>query len=438
MRSYIRESVASVTGRSLKTASVACLALSFVLAAGCSDLTSLKQENPGQIDAGSLYNPANAQLLVNGAIADFDCAFSSYVVGTGLLGDELINAIAQTTNYDYDRRTLTPTSVYVGACGNAFSPGIYTALQIARGTADTAYAKLAGWTDEEVPQRTRMMGQLAAYAGYSLVLLGESMCSAAINLGPELQPAQLFEEAKLRFDLAIDAATTAGDATTLTFAHLGRARALQGLGDLAAAEADAEAIPTDFVVNISTDAVDPRRQNAVYVHTTQGFYGSVDPSFRGLTLDGGPDPRVLVTNTGNTGSAASTPIWTADKYPTITTPIPVARYAEAQLIIAEARLAAHDIPGAVDAINAARKSGGRIGMPDYDATGQTEAEVKAQLIEERRRELFLEGHRFGDVRRYNLPLVPAPGSPYPAGGGVYGDQRCFPLPDVERNNNPNI
>ena len=24
------------------------------------------------------------------------------------------------------------------------------------------------------------------------------------------------------------------------------------------------------------------------------------------------------------------------------------------------------------------------------------------------------------------------------GGGTYGDQRCFPLPDIERNNNPNI
>ncbi|HEU6452898.1 MAG TPA: RagB/SusD family nutrient uptake outer membrane protein [Gemmatimonadaceae bacterium] len=438
MRLHIRESVASLAFIHAKPALSACLALSLLVAGGCSDLTSLKQENPGQIDAGSLYIPANAQLLVNGAIADFECAFSSYVVGSGLLGDELINAIAQTGNYDYDRRTLTPTGPYVGGCGNPGTPGIYTALQTARGTADTAYAKLAGWSDAEVPQRTRMMGQLAAYAGYSLVLLGESMCSAAINLGPELQPAQLFEEARSRFDVAIDAATTANDETTLNFARLGRARALLDLGDLPDAEADAASIPANFVVSISTDAIDPRRQNAVYVHTTQGFFGSVDPSFRELTLDGNPDPRVLVTNTGNTGSAANTPIWTADKYPTITTPIPIARYAEAQLIVAEARLAAHDIPGAVDAINAARNSGGRVGMPAYDATGKTEAEVKSQLIEERRRELFLEGHRFGDVRRYDLPLVPAPGSPYPAGGGAYGDQACFPLPDVERNNNPNI
>jgi hypothetical protein len=49
----------------------------------------------------------------------------------------------------------------------------------------------------------------------------------------------------------------------------------------------------------------------------------------------------------------------------------------------------------------------------------------------------LEGHRFFDIRRLNLPLVPAPGTTYRK-GGTYGDNRCFPLPDVEIRNNPNI
>jgi hypothetical protein len=76
-------------------------------------------------------------------------------------------------------------------------------------------------------------------------------------------------------------------------------------------------------------------------------------------------------------------------------------------------------------------------MPQYDPAGQTAAQVRAQIIEERRRELFLEGRRFWDVQRFNLPLVPAPGAPYLT-TGTYGDQRCFPLPAVERNNNPNL
>lgn len=49
--------------------------------------------------------------------------------------------------------------------------------------------------------------------------------------------------------------------------------------------------------------------------------------------------------------------------------------------------------------------------------------------------LVLEGQHLGDIIRYGVPLTPAAGAPYP-GGGVYGSQRCLPLPDVERDNNP--
>jgi len=298
------------------------------------------------------------------------------------------------------------------------------------------------WPDAEVPNRTKLIGQAAAYAGYSLTLLGEGMCSASINLSPEMTPAQLFAEAKLRFDKAITAATTVTDTITLRFARLGRARAQLDLGgaSVAAAAADAALIPTTFVVNMSTDATNARRQNVVFVHNSQNSQSSVDPLFRGLTIGTPPvnDPRVLVTNTGRAGTAgktASDTIYTPNKFPNAASPIAIAKYAEAQLIIAEERANANDLTGAQTAINAARSR--TAGMPTYSAAGQTQAQVQAQVTEERRRELFLEGHRFGDVRRLNLPLVPAAGTAY-RNGGVYGNQNCFPLPDVEKINNPNI
>lgn len=413
------------------------LALTFALGA-CNEITTLKQENPGQLDGSTLFVPGNATLLVNGVIADFECAFARYVVGSGLLADELITAIANTDNYDYERRTIQTNRAYgTNTCaGTNQQPAIYTTLSVARGVADTTLAKLEGWTDAEVPNRQRLMGQAAAYAGYSLILLGEGMCTAAINLGPEIQPAALFNEAKLRFDKAVTAATTANDAATLNLALLGRARTLQNLGQLANAATDATRIPATFIANMSTDATNARRQNFVFVHTQQNRHSTVDPSFRTVTLNGQPDPRVLVTNTNAPGTAPGTTIWTANKYPALTTGIAIAKYAEAQLIVAEARLAANDIPGAAAAINAARNT--RAGMPAYDPAGQTEADVRAQIIEERRRELFLEGHRLGDLRRYQLPLNPAPGTAYTTGGGTYGTQNCFPLPDVERINNPSI
>ena len=416
-------------------------AIPLLLSFACTDITSLDQENPGQLGADDLYLPANAQLLVNGAIADFECAFSRYVVGVGVFTDELSNAIASSSNIDYDRRTLPSTATYgTGTCGNNQQAPIYTTLSIARASADTAVAKLTGWTDAQVANRTKLIGQASAYAGYSLVLMGEAMCSGAINLGPELTPAQLFAQAKARFDAAITAAGTANDTQTLNFATLGRARAEWNLGDLTAAATDAAKIPATFVMNMSTNAANVRQQNWVFASVNQSFWATVDPSFRNLTVDntanGTPDPRTLVTNTGKTGTSQSTPIWTANKYGSLAAAIPIAKYAEAQLIIAEAK-AATDPAGAADAINNARNTHGT--MPQYSAAGETTQQIIAQIVEERRRELFLEGHRLGDFRHaaFGLTIQPAANTPYPA-SGVYGAQACFPLPDVERINNPTI
>jgi starch-binding outer membrane protein, SusD/RagB family len=407
----------------------------------CQDLTTLTQSNPGQLSASTAYVPANAQLLVNGAAEDFWCAYTRYVVGSGLLTDELSVAISGSSNLEYDRRTFTSNAPYgTGSCGANQQPPIYTTLSTARGSADTVLAKLKGWTDAEMPagvNRTRLIGQAATWAGYSLVLLGEGMCSAAINVGPELTPAQIFTEAKLRFDQAIEAATTANDAATINLATLGRARTLLDLGQTAAAATDAAKIPAGFIANTSNDAVNARRQNFSFLSINQNSWSTVDPSFRGLTLStGAPDPRVAVTDANRNGTVSGTRIFTPDKYPAFGTVMPIARYAEAQLIVAEARVAAGDLTGAATAINNARNT--RANMPQYSATGQTAPQVLTQIVEERRRELFLEGHRLGDLRRLNLPILPATGTVFPGGGGNYGSLSCFPLPDVERINNPNI
>ena len=405
------------------------------LAAACTEITTLKQENPGQLDASGLYVPRNAQLLVNGVIADFECAFSRYVFGTALFTDELTNSFSGSNNIDYDRRTLTSNAPYGNqVCNASQTAPIYTTLSIARANGDTVAARLESWSDADVPNRQKLIAQSYLYAGYALTLLGEAMCSAAINVGPELTPQQLFTEAKTRFDKAVAAATTANDAAVLNLALLGRARTLLDLGDKAGAGADAAKIPAGFVANISTDASNVRRQNYVFLGVNQSQWASVDPSFRGLTVNGVPDPRVAVTNTNRPSTVPGVVIWTPDKYTGLGSTMPLARYAEAQFIVAESKLAANDIAAAVAAINIVRAARS---IAPYDASGQTQAQVLAQLQEERRRELFLEGHRLGDLRRYGLPILPLAGTPF-VSGGVYGTQTCFPLPDVERINNPNI
>src|SRR5215207_1452549 len=135
-----------------------------ILAAGvlaaCTELTTLEQQNPGQLDASGLYEPRNAQLLVNGVIADFECAFSRYAFGTAVFTDELTNAFAGSSNFDYDRRTLPTNAPYgTGACNTVQTASIYTPLSVARSAADTAAARLESWTDAEVPNRNKLIGE---------------------------------------------------------------------------------------------------------------------------------------------------------------------------------------------------------------------------------------------------------------------------------------
>ena len=405
-----------------------------VVFAACTDVTSLQQSNPSQLSSATVFTPGNAQLIVNSSQGDFECAYNEYIVGSGLLIDELANAISNTGNFDNDRRTMTPSHPYgTNTCLSQQNPGVYTPLAAARASNDTAIAHLEGWTDAQVPNRARLIGVASAYAGYSLVLLGEGMCTAAINLGPELTDAQLFAEAKIRFDSAVSAATKAGDTPTLNLALLGRARTQLDLGNSAAAAVDAALIPSGFLVTIGHDATQTRRQNLVFIHTQQNNYSSVDTSIQN-TYAATQDPRIAVTSTGKIGSDGKTLIVFPNKDGTVTSVQALAKYSEAQLIIAENDVKTGNLAGAVTIINTLQAANGQ---PNFNPIPLTAAAVMAQVIEERRRELFLEGHRLGDIRRLSLPLNPPAGAAY-VSGGTYGNQSCFPLPDVERINNPNI
>ena len=395
----------------------------------------LEQSAPSRVVANDLYVPGNAQLLVTSTISDFECSLAQYIVSTGLVGDELIDAQLSQAGWDYDRRTIVAAlNTYATVqCGAVQVPGYYTPISIARATADKILTSLEGWTDEEVAGRQDLIGQAATFAGYALVLMGETSCSAALDAGPELTPTQLLTEAETRFTKAITAATAANNTDFLNMARVGRARARIGLKKYADAKADAALVPDNYVHNATYSAANARRENLVNTQFFRGLYSSVDPSFRGLTVGGVPDPRVVVVDAGANGQDRVTRIWRSTKYPLITSSIPIASGDEAILLAAEADVETNNVAAAVTGINKLRT---KSSLPAY--AGGTQAEVRTQLIDERRRELFLEGQRLGDIIRFKIPQSPAAGASFPAKGGVYGNQLCFPLPDVERNNNPTL
>lgn len=418
--------------RQSRTARRACAAVVAAgLLAGCSSL--LDVQAPQLIEESTLQIASNAPVIVAGAIGDFECAWGSYTVAGAIIGDELADGQGNAATWDLDRRTNNPANGLYTTAGCTSPGGTYTPISTARYAADNAVRLLEGWSDTDVPNRQLLIARATAYAGYSLVLLGEAMCSAAIDLGPELTRTQIFAEAETRFTKAIATASALSGASADSIrllSLLGRARSRIDRNLRTQAAADAALIPNNWTMNVRFNEKDGRVENRIYRQNGLGSGFTAAPTVRGLTFNGVPDPRVPVTNTGRISNTQA--LWIQTKYTTLSQPAPLASWREALLIRAEAAADAGDGVAAVGFINQLHA---RVNLPQYASTNITD--IKAQVIEERRRELFMESHRYYDISRFDLPEVPAPGSAFYAGGS-FGSQKCLPLPDVERLNNPNM
>jgi starch-binding outer membrane protein, SusD/RagB family len=389
----------------------------------------LTVQSPSILTDDQYFVPANAALIAASAQADFECALGGYVVASGLAAGEFVDGSQTAARWSYDRRDVLPVDALYSTSGCA-AIGVYTPLSTARFTNDVTVRRLDEWTDQQVPNRARLTAQASAFAGYSLVLLAEGFCSCAIDIGPELTSDQAFDAAITRLDRAITLATQLGDQQLLNLALVGRARARLGRGNRAGAAEDAARVPVGFVFNTTADNNADRRQNRIFAQNNAGFAVTVAPAYRAMTAGGRADPRVVVTDGGRNAGDQTNRLWVQNKYTSLTAGIPIASGVEAQLIVAEVRGGADGVA----IINALRARAG-VALPAL-----TPAEVAAfgaTLVEERRRELFLQGNRWFDLKRLSLPQEPAAGAPYTK-GGVYGNQRCWPLPDVERLANPNL
>ena len=97
-------------------------------------------------------------------------------------------------------------------------------------------------------------------------------------------------------------------------ALVGRARTRLDLSNLAGAAADAALVPSGFVRNAEFSETTQSRENRIYDLTIRGEFLSVAPAYQGLTVNGAPDPRVKVTNTGRIAADNVTPLWLQQKF----------------------------------------------------------------------------------------------------------------------------
>ena len=417
-------------------------ALSLFLTTGLAacDLDSLLDVEPvDQVPAEGLTVPVNARLLVNGAIADFECAYGAYVALTGVLSGELIDATSTAARWNVDRRLFdSPSAESQYATFGCTALGVYTPLSRARFSSENILKALRGWSDAELAalghDRDELIAEAAAYNGYSYLLLAEGFCSVAIDMSEERTPAQIFAVAIERLEEAEAAARAAGRTDLVNLALVGQARAHRGLNNGAAAVAAAQQVAAGFSYEAETATEFSVRQNRIFASNGPQPLGgqglSVGWQYHHYDHFGAADPRVAVSDSIGLGPDQTTPMFYQEKYTALDDPIRIASYDEAQLIIAE-------FEGGATAEAIINDFHAEAGLAPVDFSGMTDAQILDHVIEERRSVLFLEGHRAEDVERNNLPQFPAAGTPHRK-GQAYGDARCFPLPHIEIRNNPNI
>ncbi len=389
---------------------------------------------PGNLEDADLNDPRLANTLVLSAQGEFECAFSSYVWAMGLWAGDFHTSGNLRTNVVVANRLgdawkqITPIETQ---CTNTNPPPLWLPLQIARTVAEDALTRFEGYPEGAVTNLDYLVAKAALFAGYSRQLLSEAFCQLTFDSGPPMDRGAAFATAEEKFTTAITHAerVTSGPHAVearqiLNAALVGRARARLNRGEGPGTVADASRVEAGFVMDVTRSATNNRRWNMVQYRADTNREITVTESYRGLTVDGVPDPRVPVISSG-LGLDGATPLFLQRKMPLRTSPMPFSSWREAQLMIAE-------VQGgqvAVGIINELRETHG---LPSFSSTDENV--IRAQVTEERRRELWLQGTRLGDMLRLNQPFLTG----VDPRGGPYGDSTCLPFPVLEEIGNPNL
>lgn len=416
---------ATRVGRVMVRTGPLLLAASFL---GCDSLLDV-QSNPQLVDAS---RPINIEEAIVGATVDLMYAYDETISFGGLFGDVFVNSGTAPAIRLFEQRLVPPDHGGGDGRGASLGGGFYVPLQRANTVAALHQERILAGGFEGVTEDSPEFARFAVYAGFAKLWLADLYCTIALGgVGPGYTSAEVYQLAAEDFTRALG---TAGiDDEMRQAALVGRARVRLILGDDAAAAADAEQVDPEFEFLFHYSANTYQQRNRVHVHTFDVANWSIAPVFRNLTIDGTgiPDPRVELFGPFP-GNEPSQPVYAPMKVGTPSSPLRVATGDEARYIIAE-------VSGgqvAVDIINEVRE---RYGIAQrWLPQGGDPNEIRDKLIDERRRTLFIDGVRLGDLRRYiekyGLDFFPT-SAPQ---GFQMGDQTCMPLPDIERDTNDGI
>lgn len=407
------------------------LGLLTLVAAACEGLFDV--ENPTNLLDEDLDNPQLVTALSNAAEANLAGPYGSNVLQGEMLGDVVFHVSSQDFAILIDQGDRRTDNVAV--------EGMYNGIASARAIADMMVTRL----QEMVPNPQAHPGVADSYffSGIARMVMQSYFDQITYDAGPPVTPAQALRDAIERFQKAAQVAAAAGNKNLEAGSYGAIARAYRSLyfeelhyakrsdpSLFQQAETFARrALDTrpDFRVNIRYG--DPGPVNPHYNTLVIQFRHRPIPEYYRLPdpVTGQPDPRIKLSGKVDTG-ARGEPMHDQLKWTRFTDPVAVSRAAEAELIVAEARLLVRDLAGAVQWINRGRAKWGLAPFASTDAD-----KIRAQLLHERNAELWLEGRAWEDHRYYEI--VPRGWTDAQKAIGVH--QR-FPVSVQERNNNPHL
>lgn len=406
-------------------------------------LAGCEVTNPGPVQDDNLNLPSVHQAFVNGS--------QQKVI-------ETLNGVAMAGGYA--ARELFPGGA-TGISGTGHDP-IVQAGQFPSSQENSYWgrAQQARWIAEEAIRRftggaagtvnPQVLQQAYLWAGYANRILGENFCEAVFDGGGRQPNVEYFKRAEKHFTDAIGGPAGA----FRTAAYAGRAAARVWLKDWTGAVADAKQVPRDFV--FVADAQGPSLDTHNTVYYSMGIFPWKSTTvwkswvFDYYTATG--DPRVSYSSlpehpvtSGSLSGYGPVPFYFQTKYKSLNDDYRLSTGKEMILIQAEAALLNNDRAGALKLMNDNRAFyvSTKTGKPLEPLVANTSNDAWTFLKRERSAELWVEGRRLGDIRRWSENNTPGV-LDWPNYEAVsvlfrtYPPSKCFPIPDSELNTNPNF
>lgn len=376
-------------------------------------------ENPGPIAESSLDRPQAVSGIVVGMSSDLSVAYRVTTYWGSVWSDDLVHS----------GTFAAPLVFSTGVLNSVDVDPWWGSAHRARWVAEDGIERLQNTLGNQFNQSIHA-ARAYLYAGYSNRMLGENVCYAVIDGGAQQSYTVHFDRALEHFSNAVTIAGNIGDADLRQAAIAGRASVKAALGDWSGAASDAGEVPVSYKFEAIYSLNSSRENNNWPTNTiVRGEY-----SVSGTRWDGSDDPRLpqqlRLTANGDTARAANgiTPWIQQMKYPTEAANIPLSKGTEMLLIRAEAALRLdQNISAAMVLMNEGRDFHG---LPPLQAG--TLAEAWSHLHNERGADMWIEGRRLWDLRRWYAETGPSHHS------FLEGRDTCVPIGQQELDMNPNL